>query len=593
MEITGLSTHRGPTGWAGEWIELDDDAGAGPEANPGASGRLHYAPYAHDGLRSRMATLATWIADARPDALVVDVSVEVALLARLHGVPVLTMAQPGRRQDTAHTLGYAISDQILAPWPAAATQIWHADSGAVAGKVHYLGAISRFPVVREPLAPTPGSVLVLNGAGGRQLTREVDLARAATPAWDWVHLGGPDGPWLDNPWPLLQTASVVVSHCGQSAVADISAARRPAVLIPQARPFREQATAAARAAPARGAGTGPGRLARPAGVAGAVRGGRGLGRPGLVRLERRQRRGTGGRGVRADGRGPQAGAGMRTALVTTVHGRHGHLRAQQRALTRLDPGPDLRVVVAMDDPGVAGVVAGGQATVVPVPRGQIGLPLAAGRNVGATTALSGGAELLVFLDVDCLPGPSLLHYYRCAARAAQQPALLCGPVAYLPPPPVGGYPPETWSDHPFHPGRPAPAPGEVQTGGDHRLFWSLSFAITAADWKRVGGFCELYQGYGAEDTDFAMLARQAGLGLTWVGGAAAYHQWHPTGSPPVEHLADILRNGALFARRWGWWPMGGWFGELSDLGLVRRAEHGGWEAADGLLAGAEPSGRSR
>jgi Glycosyltransferase family 28 C-terminal domain len=243
-DITGLSTHPRPSGWLGDWVELDDDAGAGPEADPSARGRLHYAPYAHDGLRSRMAALATWIANARPDALVVDVSVEVALLARLHGVPVLTMAQPGRRRDTAHTLGYAISDQILAPWPAAATQIWNANGAAVAGKVHHLGAISRCPVVDEALEPTPGSVLVLNGTGGRQLTREVDQARVATPAWDWVHLGGPGGPWSDDPWPLLRTASVVVSHCGQSAVADIAAARRPAVLIPQARPFREQATMA-------------------------------------------------------------------------------------------------------------------------------------------------------------------------------------------------------------------------------------------------------------------------------------------------------------------------------------------------------------
>ena len=109
----------------------------------------------------------------------------------------------------------------------------------------------------------------------------------------------------------------------------------------------------------------------------------------------------------------------------------------------------------------------------------------------------------------------------------------------------------------------------------------------------VGGFCELYQGYGGEDTDFAMLARQAGLGLTWVGGAAAYHQWHPAGSPPVEHLTDIVRNAALFAERWGWWPMGGWFTEFEALGLARRTSDGGWEVANDRQVGAEPAGRSR
>lgn len=243
--ITGLSTHPRPEGWPGDWVELPDDAGAGPEASPAAGGRLHYVPYAHDGLRTRMARLSTWIGDTRPAALVADVSVEVALLARLHGVPVLTMAQPGGRRDAPHTLGYAVSERILAPWPAAAGPIWRSDAVAVRGKVAHLGAISRFPVPHVPAIPTPGTVLVLNGAGGGSLAVEVDQARRATPAWDWAHIGGPGGTWID-PWPLLTTASVVVGHCGQSAVADIAAARRPAVLVPQRRPFGEQtATAAA------------------------------------------------------------------------------------------------------------------------------------------------------------------------------------------------------------------------------------------------------------------------------------------------------------------------------------------------------------
>ena len=282
---------------------------------------------------------------------------------------------------------------------------------------------------------------------------------------------------------------------------------------------------------------------------------------------------------------------MRTALITTVRGRHRHLRAQQNALARLEPVPDQRIVVAIDDPGVARIVRS-QATVVAVPTGHTGLPIAAARNAGAAAAISAGAELLVFLDVDCLPGPRLLHHYLAAAQAGE-PALLCGPVAYLPAPPAEGYDLNRLADHPFHPGRPAPAAGQRQTGGDHRLFWSLSFAIAAADWSRVGGFCELYQGYGGEDTDFAMLARQAGLGLTWVGGAAAYHQWHPVGSPPVGHLTDIVRNAALFAKRWGWWPMGGWFTEFEALGLARRTSDGGWQVAYDRQVGAEPAGRSR
>ena len=44
-----------------------------------------------------------------------------------------------------------------------------------------------------------------------------------------------------------------------------------------------------------------------------------------------------------------------------------------------------------------------------------GLPLARARNAGAQRALDTGAELLVFLDVDCIPGASLVNRNEAAA----------------------------------------------------------------------------------------------------------------------------------------------------------------------------------
>ena len=80
----------------------------------------------------------------------------------------------------------------------------------------------------------------------------------------------------------------------------------------------------------------------------------------------------------------------------------------------------------------------------------------------------------------------------------------------------------------------------------------------------------------------------AGL-VGWVGGATAYHQHHPVHSPPVEHVDAILRNGARFARRWGWWPMTGWLEEMERLGVVRRdAATGRWSRAPLSLAGERP-----
>ena len=189
-------------------------------------------------------------------------------------------------------------------------------------------------------------------------------------------------------------------------------------------------------------------------------------------------------------------------------------------------------------------LCGGAAEVVTLPDRGSDLPLARARNAGAQRALARGAERLVFLDVDCIPSRTLLERY---VEVAVDDAVSCGTVGYLPPDPPEDSPrPRSRT----RPGR-SPRDDEVIRGGDHRLFWSLSFAITATAWRRVGGFSESYSGYGGEDTDFGQRARAAGLDLHWVGGADAYHQHHPVSDPPVEHLDDILRNGALFRRTLG------------------------------------------
>ncbi|WP_411104702.1 glycosyltransferase family 2 protein [Streptomyces sp. cmx-4-9] len=259
---------------------------------------------------------------------------------------------------------------------------------------------------------------------------------------------------------------------------------------------------------------------------------------------------------------------MRTAVITLAAGRHAHLLLQQDGLAAGTRAPDSYVVVSMADDRIGALTAGRKpaAEVVTVPLDDGRLPLAAARNAGAARALASGADLLVFLDVDCVPGPGLLAAYAGAARDG---ALLCGTVAYLPPAPAGGYRLDALPGlAPPHPARPAPRDGQVLRGGDPALFWSLSFALTSATWHRTGGFCEAYSGYGAEDTDFAATAAERGVDLWWVGGAPAYHQHHPTRHPPVQHLDDILRNGALYRERWGTWPMEGWLREFAGLGLA-------------------------
>ncbi|MET0830410.1 MAG: glycosyltransferase [Microbacterium sp.] len=242
-----------------------------------------------------------------------------------------------------------------------------------------------------------------------------------------------------------------------------------------------------------------------------------------------------------------------------------HLRNQLAALA--GHADVERIVVWIDDNDSPSLDAD---RILRVDRGPDGLRLAAARNAGAQAATASGAELIVFLDADCVPGADLLDRYRAAADAHPD-AVLAGPVTYLP----SGF---DVSDRAAlkratapHAARPNPPDRSTQiaSDGEYPLFWSLSFAVRAATWVRIGGFHEAYEGYGAEDTDFAFTLRSLGIPLVWVGGAHAYHQYHPTSSPPWEHLDDILRNGARFARRWGAWPMTGWLRAFAEGGAVK------------------------
>lgn len=271
----------------------------------------------------------------------------------------------------------------------------------------------------------------------------------------------------------------------------------------------------------------------------------------------------------------------RVAVVTIAHGRHDHLENQHRSLALGRLVPAVHLVVSMGDDGIQPIESGGlRREVIRVPRSREALPLAAARNRGVDAVLRRGVDVVIGLDVDCLAGPGLVAGYVEAVRARPD-ALWSGPVTYLRPPPRHGYELDrlTALDDP-HPARPAPAPGEMQVGGDPHLFWSLSFAVGPATWRSIGGFHERYLGYGAEDTDFGQLARVAGVPMGWAGSARAYHQYHPVSDPPVEHLDDLLRNGAIYAERWGRWPMDGWFTELERLGHVRRAGDG-WVRCEG------------
>lgn len=288
-EVTGLGSGPAPPGWPGDWVELarDDDP---PVPDPGLAdatvgGLLHWAPRHHGGLLERHRQLVDTLASARPSLVVVDVSVEVSLLVRLCGIPVVVGGMPGRRTDPVHALAYDLAEAILAPWPTGAhpgsgwPQRWSAKSWEVGG-ISALATDALLATAAQQLARPPWTsderlmaddthplaadeglmadhphplatddrrrVLVVWGSGGDVLDhRLLADAQEATPGWEWTVRGGghPGSPDL---LAEMARSDVVVCHGGQGAVADVALAERPAVVLAQPRPYDEQdATVAA------------------------------------------------------------------------------------------------------------------------------------------------------------------------------------------------------------------------------------------------------------------------------------------------------------------------------------------------------------
>ncbi|GGL43848.1 hypothetical protein H9L10_11645 [Phycicoccus endophyticus] len=252
--VTGLGCGPRPEGWPGEWLRLERDDRNPAPTDVSARGLLHWAPRHDEGLAARSARVARWAAVRHPALLVVDVSVEVALLARLCGVPVVVTALPGVRRDPAHELAYDLAEALLAPWPPGTHERdWPA---RWVEKAWPVGTVSRFDdrPLRPPARRDAPRVLLLWGCGGRSTgAQQVDAARAATPGWEWVECAGDASG--EQVWQALLDADVVVTHGGQNAVAEVAAARRPAVVVAQPRPYDEQ-VATARAVEAAGVAVG-------------------------------------------------------------------------------------------------------------------------------------------------------------------------------------------------------------------------------------------------------------------------------------------------------------------------------------------------
>ena len=260
---------------------------------------------------------------------------------------------------------------------------------------------------------------------------------------------------------------------------------------------------------------------------------------------------------------------MKVSVCTLAHGRAEHLRNLVRGLIESAWQPEeLVVAVLQDDLYVL--------PDTPFPIRQVrpsaqGLSLAAARNQAAANATG---DLLVFLDVDCIPHPALIGDYVWVA--AQNDGIFMGEVGYLPK--GTDYDPLDFrlleDQSVKHTERAGPPDGALGRCRDYRCFWSLNFALTQNTFRDVGGFDEGYVGYGGEDTDFGRVCTERGHPLWWVKGAKSYHQYHPHHMPPVHHVDSVIANAEYFASKWGEPTMQHWLRAFRLMGLAAPGEAG-------------------
>jgi hypothetical protein len=237
-----------------ERLELPDDRNIESDAFDGVDGTmsrpqaLHYAPLNHAGVRARMGSIAGWIAAERPALMVVDVSIEIAMLARLCSVAVAFVRLSGRRDDHAHLEAYRAASLLIAPFDARLDRDDLPDW--VRKKTIYCPGIVRHHTGAK--ATIPKSVLVVGGKGGAPLDgRQWVAAASASPSYRWRVIGPVNRPvaypdnisfagWVEDPGPEFAAAEIVVGGAGDGLINAVITAEKPFICCPEPRPFDEQ-----------------------------------------------------------------------------------------------------------------------------------------------------------------------------------------------------------------------------------------------------------------------------------------------------------------------------------------------------------------
>lgn len=210
----------------------------------------HYTPLGEPLITQRMKKVADWIADNNPCLMVVDVSVEIAMLARLFSIPTIYVRLAGNRFDSAHMDAFLAAEALLCPFSKQLeldkTPTW------VKQKSYYFANLA--PDIPKQARAQPDNLVVLLGAGGDEFTIEILISLARQlPNWSInvlgiiennynynlptnLHLKG----WVESYINYIEQAAIVIGAAGDGVLANVLNFKKPYICVPQKRAFDEQ-----------------------------------------------------------------------------------------------------------------------------------------------------------------------------------------------------------------------------------------------------------------------------------------------------------------------------------------------------------------
>ncbi|MGB5875863.1 MAG: hypothetical protein WBG84_00695 [Psychrobacter nivimaris] len=267
--------------------ERPDDILAGRAGEYWQPASLHYSPVGNGDIQKRSHQILDTIFQCKIDLMIIDVSVEVAMLCRAASIPYLYVRLPGIRDDAPHLGAFAGALALLAPYPKAleSTQT----SEWVCDKTLYLDFIysqkaepytyesfidilaklsvnnetsdlksTNLPSIEAQLAykseTTTPIITVIKGYGGHKaIDEKLPELRSLLPNALIVSLGPIDddkrcyvdiSAEVDDVTPFICHSDYLMMACGLNAVAQAYHYDTPLIVVPDDRPHNEQAVMA-------------------------------------------------------------------------------------------------------------------------------------------------------------------------------------------------------------------------------------------------------------------------------------------------------------------------------------------------------------